>query len=341
MSIRSVALVGVVDGATTTLASRMALLAGSPAQDGPLTEFVVDGARVALLDAASADLPAQSAVSAAGCAAFVLSCEVGLDPASAELWQWCDEREVPRLIVLTEVGTGRADFDDMVAIAQRALGDTVVTRFLPLADDDETPAGLFDLVHERIIDYSTGQRTEREPDAEHIGLTRDARIDLVEAVLAVTDDDSLVASWVEHQAVDANTLERELALAVGRGYLQPIVPTTSASATLGVTEAIALIVSSLPGPESLPLPAVVGPLGAAVAPLECDPAGPLLAEVLLVSGGRALVRVWSGVLVAEGTTIEAGRLAWCVVHDAHAGAVITSPDDSLTIIAEPLDDPLD
>ncbi|MSV73223.1 MAG: hypothetical protein F2881_07895, partial [Actinobacteria bacterium] len=124
MSIRSMALVGATGGATTTLAARMAMLAGSPAQVGPLTEMVVGDTRVALLDGASADLSAQSAVSATGCAIFVLSCDVGLDPASTELWQWCDEREVPRLIMLTDVGTGRADFDDMVAIAQRALGDT-------------------------------------------------------------------------------------------------------------------------------------------------------------------------------------------------------------------------
>ncbi len=336
------ALVGATGGATTTLAARMAMLAGSPAQVGPLTEMVVGDTRVALLDGASADLSAQSAVSATGCAIFVLSCDVGLDPASTELWQWCDEREVPRLIMLTDVGTGRADFDDMVAIAQRALGDTVVTRYLPLADDDDAaPAGLFDLVHERIIDYSNGQRTEREPDAEHIGLTRDSRIDLVEAVLAVTDDDSLVAGWVENQTVDANTLERELALAVSRGYLQPILPTTRANDALGVTEAIALIVSSLPGPESLPLPAVVGPRGTPAAPLECDPAGPLLAEVLCVADQGALVRVWSGVLVAADTSVEAGRLAWCQLSEARAGTVITSPDHRLSLLAEPLDDPFD
>jgi elongation factor G len=43
-----------------------------------------------------------------------------------------------------------------------------------------------------VFDYSTGTRTERAPDAEHLPLIENARGALIEGIIAESEDESLM-----------------------------------------------------------------------------------------------------------------------------------------------------
>src|SRR5688572_7745358 len=133
----------------------------------PLTH---GGVKVNLLDTPGyADFVGdlRAGLRAADAALFVVSAVDGVDGATQMLWEECAAVGMPRAVVVTRLDHHRADFDETVAICQRVFGEGVLPLHLPMAADDGTAAGLIGLLDQRVVDYSDGGRTEREPDAEH------------------------------------------------------------------------------------------------------------------------------------------------------------------------------
>ena len=90
----------------------------------------------------------------------------GVDGGTQMLWEECAAVGMPRAVVVTRLDHPRADFDELVAICQRVFGEGVMPLMLPMMADDGTPAGFIDLITERIHDYSSGTRVDREPEAD-------------------------------------------------------------------------------------------------------------------------------------------------------------------------------
>ncbi|TEX50290.1 MAG: elongation factor G-like protein EF-G2, partial [Actinomycetales bacterium mxb001] len=87
-------------------------------------------------------------------------------------------------------------------------------------------------------------------------------------------------------------------------------------------ELLEVITKGFPSPLEHPLPAVTTPDGTPQAPLACDPAGPLCAEVVKTSsdpyvGRLSLVRVFSGTLRADATLHVSGHFMSDRGHEDH------------------------
>ena len=89
---------------------------------------------------------------AADAALFVVSATDGVDAVTALLWNECAIVNLPRAVVITRLDSPRADFDEMVAICRRVLGEGITPLHLPLAADSGAPAGLSDLLAQRVAD---------------------------------------------------------------------------------------------------------------------------------------------------------------------------------------------
>ncbi|TXH42449.1 MAG: hypothetical protein E6Q90_09390 [Actinobacteria bacterium] len=71
----------------------------------------------------------------------VLPCPVGLDPATAVVWEAAAEAGLPRAVLVTGLAAeGAPDFEDLAAIAERALGSECLPARLPVWDDGNVPA---------------------------------------------------------------------------------------------------------------------------------------------------------------------------------------------------------
>lgn len=238
---------------------------------------------------------------------FVVSSAAGLDAVTEQLWQQCSAAGRARAVVVTQLDRPGADFDETVALCQRVLDEDVLALHLPMHDDSGSVAGLLALLDARVADHSTGHRIERAADAEHLALIDALRTDLIEAVVGVSEDDSLLDAYLEDRQPDAEQLGAVLHIAVAGAQFWPAV----AAAPLigvGVTELLGLLVDGFPAPSERACPPVSRPDGTPALPLTCDPAGPLAAEVVRTATdpeGRRLsyVRVWSGTLRPE-VTVE-------------------------------------
>ncbi len=268
-----------------------------------LAPLVWGGIKVNLLDAPGyADFVGdlRAGLRGADAALFVVSAVDGVDGSTRMLWDECAAVGMPRAVVITKLDLQRADFDETLAVCQRVFGEGVQPLYLPMSADDDSPAGLLALLSGRVFDYSTGERVVREPDAEHVELVQDARSALIEGIIAESEDETLMERYLAGEDLDVKTLIDDLERAVARGSFFPVLATCSLTG-LGIPELLEVMTAGFPSPVEHPVPPVTAVDGHPAAPLTCDPAGPLLAEVIKTTtdpyvGRISLVRVFSGTL---------------------------------------------
>jgi elongation factor G len=262
-----------------------------------------NGIKVNLLDTPGyADFVGElrAGLRAADAALFVVSAVDGVDALTSALWEECAAVGMPRAVVITQLDRPRADFDEAVAICQRVFGDGVQPLYLPMHSDDETVGGLIGLLSRRIYDWSSGERVERDPDAEHLPLIDNTRATLIEGIIAESEDETLMDRYLAGEDIDLKILIEDLETAVARGTFYPVLAAAPLT-MLGTDELLEVLTSAFPTPLEHPCPPVTRPDGSPAAPVTCDPDGPLVAEVVKTTtdpylGRVSLVRVFSGTL---------------------------------------------
>ncbi|MEX2289904.1 MAG: elongation factor G-like protein EF-G2 [Mycobacteriales bacterium] len=261
------------------------------------------GVKVNLLDTpGSPDFVGElrAALRAADGVLFVVSAVGGLDAVTVQLWSECESLGIPRAVVVTQLDRARADFDETVALCRRLLGEGVLPLHLPMHDDDGEVAGLIALLDRHVVDHSSGERVEREADAEHLALVADLRAELIEGVIAESEDETLLDRYLGGEELDPGVLVADLERAVARGHFHPALA-AAPLAGVGIQELLDLLVLGFPSPLEHPCPPVTRPDGSPATPLVCDPEGPLAAEVVRTTtdpyvGRVSWVRVFSGTL---------------------------------------------
>ncbi|MEV6110101.1 elongation factor G-like protein EF-G2 [Streptomyces sp. NPDC051940] len=351
-SIRNVVLVGHSGSGKTTLVEALALASGAVnragrVEDGgclsdydeiehrqqrsvqlSLVPVEFNGIKINVLDTPGyADFVGElrAGLRAADAALFIVSAADGVDGATRMVWEECAAVGMPRALVVTHLDAARADFDEMTAICQRVFGgddpDAVLPLYLPLHGEEQpdghTPvAGLIGLLSQRVFDYTSGARVEREPDPEHLPLIEEARNRLIEGIIAESEDETLMDRYLGGEDLDIKTLIEDLEKAVARGVFHPVLAAAPAheggTQGLGTIELLELITGGFPTPEEREIPAVTTPQGAPRPPLTCDPDGPLAAEVVKTSsdayvGRLSLIRIFSGTLRPDATVHVSGH----------------------------------
>ncbi|MGN6599539.1 MAG: GTP-binding protein, partial [Actinomycetes bacterium] len=171
--------------------------------------LVSDGVKVNLLDTPGyADFVGdlRAGLRAADAALFVVSAADGVDASTQLLWEECAAVGMPRAVVVSKLDAGRADFDDMVAIAQRVFGDGVLPLYLPVHADNGSVAGVLGLLSQQIADYTGGTRSERPADPEHRELVTDARNALIEGIIAESEDETLMDRYLGGEDIELKVL---------------------------------------------------------------------------------------------------------------------------------------
>jgi elongation factor G len=274
------------------------------------------GVKINLLDSPGyADFVGElrAGLRAADAALFVVSAVDGVDAATAALWEECAAVGLPRAVAISRLDHPRADFDGTLELCQSTFGDGVLPLYLPmLSDNGESVVGLMGLITQRVFDYSKGYPPAvHEPDPEHVTAIADARTELIEAIIAESEDETLMERYVSGEELDLATIIDDLEKAVARGSFYPVIG-VCAETRLGVDSLLEVLANGFPSPLEHDLPTVSGVDGSAREPLRCEPNGPLVAEVVKTTidsyvGRVSLVRVFSGTLRPEQTVHVSGH----------------------------------
>ena len=235
---------------------------------------------------------------AADCALFVIAANEPVDQVTAQLWRECADVGMPRAVVVTKLDHARADYPGVLAAAQATFGSTgdkVLPLYVPVMSGTEVTS----LVG--LLGSDAGE--------EHA--TRGTA--LIEGIIEESEDEGLMDRYLAGESVTEDALLEDLHRAMARGTFFPVVPACSTSG-VGCDELLDLMVRGFPAPSEHPSPATYTPAGAAAPPVQCDPYGPLVAEVVKTTsdpyvGRVSLVRVFSGTLDPDKPVHVSGHLA--------------------------------
>ena len=249
---------------------------------------------------------------AADSALFAVAATEGVDGLTRMLWEECARVGMPRAVVITKIDHQRADFEAALAACREAFGEAVAPLYLPVADGEGTPVrGLIGLLSQKMYDYSgTGRAEAAVPDAD-AGQAEALRGELIEGIIQESEDESLMDRYLSGEEIDPKVLIEDLEKAVARGSFYPVLAVSSPRG-IGMAELLEVMTQAFPSPEEHPMPMVTTLDGTPVDGLSCDPAGPLLAEVVKTTsdpyvGRVSLVRVFSGTLRADAAVHVSGH----------------------------------
>ena len=326
--IRNVALVGPSGAGKTTLAEALLAATGVISRAGTVTDgtTVCDHDPAAVRQQRSVTLaiaPLQHAgikinfvdtpgyadfvgelragLRAADSALFVVSSGEGVDPATVALWQECAQVGMPRAVVVSRLDHPRADLDGGIVACRAAFGDGVLPLYLPVRDGAGAVTGLVGLLSQRLFDYRNGYPPrEGEPSVVDPDEFTEARNELIEGIIAESENESLMDRYLDGADLDIEELIDDLETAVTRGSFHPVIPACAATG-VGLAEILEVVAGAFPAPGKHTPPPVTRLDGAAHPVGAVDPTAPLIAEVVRTTvdpyqGRVSLVRVFSGTL---------------------------------------------
>lgn len=296
-SVRNVVLVGHSGSGKTTLVEALALTAGALNRAGRVEDggTVSDhdeierrrqrsvqlslvpvewrGHRVNLLDTPGyADFVGElrAGLRAADAALFVVSAAQEADAVAGTAraaWEECAAVGMPRAIVVTHLDTARTSFDEMTRVCGRLFGgddpDAVLPLYLPVRgpegpDGHARLTGLTGLLTQRVLDYSSGERTERPPAPDRRAPLLEARNRLVEGIIAETEDETLMDHYLGGGDIAVETLVEGLERAVARASFHPVLTAAPAAdgarQGVGTVELLDLVTRGFPSPWNAPSP---------------------------------------------------------------------------------------
>jgi len=243
----------------------------------------------------------RAGIRAADAAIFVVSAADGIDGAAQALWDECTAANLPRIIALTKLDAGHADFDGSVADAQSRFGEGVLPTHVPTLGPDGI-TGNIGLISLEEHDYSGAEVVNHKlsSDDSHVETWRGP---LIEAIIQESEDDSLMDRYLSGDELDADSLLDDLMKAVATANMFPVVPVSSATG-VGVEELLRLIEHGFPTPSLHPNPHTTTPAGAELPNPATDPSAPLVAQVIRTTtdpfaGRLSMVRIFSGTLKTD------------------------------------------
>ena len=331
--VRNVVLIGNAGSGKTTLFEQL-LKARIPGYRGEkedaeraaqlfVASFVTGDVLVNLLDAPGhPDFVGElrAGIRAADAAIFVLSAADDIDGAAQALWEECREANLPRVIVLTKLDAGHADFDDSVEQCQAIFGDGVRPTHVPTYARPGQVVGNIGLLTLEEHDYSAGQPVSRTLNA-HDDQVETYRGPLIESIIEEAEDDSLMDEYLtDDEHLELPKLLDDLMKAVATANLFPVVPVQTGTG-VGIEELLRLIEHGFPTPGLHPNPPLTTTDGEVLPQPDSDPAAPLVAQVIRTTtdpfaGRLSMVRVFSGTLHTDDVVHVSGHRSWAGREDA-------------------------
>ncbi len=338
--IRNVALVGHAGSGKTTLVDALLAAAEAIPRPGSVSDgttvsdadpievaqqrsvslavcpMTIGGVTINLLDTpGSPDFVGElrAGLRAADAALFVIAAGEGVDPTTLALWEECAHLAMPRAVVISRLDGLHASYQSTLAACQESLGVVAGQAVLPLYQPEgtavsagEPPAALLGLLSRQRLDYRNGYPPAVTDAGEDVADDADfeqARAELIEAIIAESEDESLLDRYVAGEELALEILIDDLETAVARGTFHPVIPVCSPTA-LGLAELIEVLSSAFPSPLENDLPVITTPDGALVESVTCDPGSALVGEVVRTTvdpyaGRVSLVRLFAGTITPD------------------------------------------
>ena len=180
-------------------------------------------------------------------AVMLAGAEPGLQSQTDQLWEFLQEYQTPRLMVINRMDREQANFFNRLDALNNEVGNIFVPLQLPWGEG-EGFKGIVDLVEMKAYDYGNPDKPKVvEVPQEFAERVAEYRVKLVES--AAEGDDELLEKYLETEQLEPDEVRRGLVAAV---QACQIVPVLCASATMNIGTDLVLnaVVAYLPDAEA-------------------------------------------------------------------------------------------
>ena len=190
---------------------------------------------------------ARAAMRVADTAIVTVDCISGIQVQSEKVWQFADEFEVPRFVLITRVDRERATFEQFLNSVQSGFGRACVPIQIPLGTEGNF-RGVVDLVRMKAHVYATdgsGNFSEADIPEEYAELANEHREKLIE--LVAESDDALMEKFFEEGSLSDDEVIAGLNAQVRNRAIYPVLY-SSGTGNIGVSSLLNAIVDIAPDP---------------------------------------------------------------------------------------------
>ncbi|MGD9094167.1 MAG: elongation factor G, partial [Anaerolineales bacterium] len=237
-----------------------------------------------------------SALRVADGALILIDSVAGVEVGAEIAWNYCDEFNLPRFIVINKINRENANFSKALASVQEMSDRRLIPVQLPWGERGDNK-GVLDLLTMKA--YEGAGSSSSEIPAEFADEVETARMELIEA--AAEGEDALLEKYLEGEDLSAEEILRGLSSVVEMGDFVPVF-VAAGSAETGIAPMLDAIVALMPAPSDIPPVLAEGSDGEEE--LTAVDSGPLAAYVWKTTadpfvGKITYFRVYSGVLASD------------------------------------------
>lgn len=222
----------------------------------------------------------------------VAGAEVGTEIA----WNYCDQFNIPRFVLINKMDRDNADFRKALASVQELSDVRLLPIQLPWGEKQDFK-GVIDLLTMKA--YSGNGETATDIPPELIDEAESARSELIEA--AAEGEDELLMKYLEGEVLDAKEIMRGLAsVFTAQSYLPVFI--VSGTAEIGLAPLLGAIIDLMPSPSEVP--SIIAKGQAGEEELSSSDSGPLGVYAWKTTadpfvGKITYLRVYSGLLTSD------------------------------------------
>ena len=190
---------------------------------------------------------ARAALRVADTAIVVIDSVSGVQVQSEKVWQFAEEFDVPRFVLVNRVDRERASFEESLSSIQSGLGRTCVPVQTPLGTESGFH-GVADLIRMKAHLYEadgSGKFSEADIPDEYAGLANEHREKLIEIV--AESDDALMEKFFEEGSLSDEELIAGLKAQVRNRSIYPVLY-SAGTGNIGVSSLLDALVDLAPDP---------------------------------------------------------------------------------------------
>ncbi|NPV71731.1 MAG: elongation factor G [Firmicutes bacterium] len=235
----------------------------------------------------------------------------GVEVGTELVWQYADERHLPRMVVINKMDRENANFDSTLATLKQAFGGKVVPLQMPVGQEASF-RGVIDLVDVRAVTYQDGQGQKPQSGdipADLKGRAGELRDSLIEA--AAEGDDEILMKYLDGNELTAEEIRTGLRKGVMVGKIVPVL-CASSTKNVGIQPVMDAIVNYLPSPAGAGEVRGLNPRTKEEETRKCAKDAPFSALVFKTMadpyvGKLTVFRVYSGTLKSDTQTYNASK----------------------------------
>jgi len=176
-------------------------------------------------------------------AIMMASAEPGIQGETGFLWNYLEERHLPRLLVISKIDREQSDFDGRLKFLNEVFENRLVAVTIPYGQADAMK-GVVDLIEMKAYEYSNPDKPKAvDIPPELTAAAEEYQVKLTES--AAEGDDELLEKYLETETLDSGEIRRGLHAGARSGRLVPVFAASN-TANIGTDRILEAMVELLP-----------------------------------------------------------------------------------------------